>query len=332
MTSDLAAPLVTVLMTARDASDYIAAAVDSIRAQTVEDWELLVVDDASADDTPRIVEDYAAADPRVRLVRRSVSGGPYVAANHGLQESRGTYLARLDADDISLRDRLERQLRFLRQRPGLRGCMGEIQVMAGDRLLRFGKRVIPTLPRAVKWGLATRAFFPSTALLETAAVRDVGGYRELEASQDHRLWCDLARREWLGVLPEVLAYWRRHERQLSDRKYELQQSLGSEVVAEHLSELSGSMWTTRAAHVLRSIGASQPIPLREGLAVLKRYERAWRADVTLSADERHELERLTSRLRSDHVREAARKAITSRGPGRSALELYTRVNLKMRRR
>jgi glycosyltransferase involved in cell wall biosynthesis len=319
-------------MTARDASAYITEAVDSIFGQTQADWELLVVDDASTDDTPEIVERYAARDPRVRLIRRSTSGGPYVAANHGLRAARGRYLARLDADDIALPDRFERQLRFLAERPTLRGCMGEIQVMAGDRLLRFGPREIPTLPGAVRWGLAARAFFPSTAFIETAAVADVGGYRELEASQDHRLWCDLARRGWLGVLPEVLAYWRRHERQLSDRRYELQQSLGAEVVAEHLREISGEVWSKDEAHAIRSIGASRPVALREGLRVLGRFEDAWRRDAALTDREREELARLTRRLRSDHLREAARKALSSTPAGRAALRTYARVNVKVRSR
>ena len=326
----MSAPLITVLVTARDAQPYIAESLDSVRAQTVGDFELIVVDDGSRDKTPSIVERYAADDPRIALVRRESSGGPYVAANEGLRHASGRYLARLDADDIALPDRFERQLAFLRDRPGLRGCMGEVRQLIGDRLAPVAHREISTLPRAVKWGIATRAFFPSTALLETDAVREIGGYRELPASQDHRLWCDFARREWLGVMREVLVYWRRHERQLSTMRSDLQWSLGADVVAEHLTAVSGQTWSKHEADVLRCIGATRPVALGDGLRTLKRFERAWRADMSLSADDRNELTRLTRRLRGDHLREAARKSVSSLPLGRAALRTYTRVNVAVR--
>ena len=325
-----APPRISVLMTARDAAPYIAEAIESVRAQAFTDWELLVVDDASTDDTPLIVERLSQVDERIRLRRRSESGGPYVAANDGLRFCSGRFLARLDADDVAVRDRFGRQLSFLEQRPWLRGCMGEVQVLAGDVLLPFGPRVIPVLPGSLRWALAVRAFFPSTAMIETAAIREIGGYRELAASQDHRLWCNLARRRWLGVLPEVLAYWRRHDRQLSGRRFDLQQELGAEVVAEHLESLSGERWSAREAHVLRSIGASRPEPYREGRATLRRFERSWRADTTLSGEERGELAVLTRRLGKDQLREALRATMSESVPGRAALRAYARVNLTIR--
>ncbi len=105
-------PLVTVLTATRNGAPYIAETIDRIRAQTFTDWEYIVVDDASDDNTVEIVHEYIAKDPRFRLLRRGTSAGPYTAANDGLKEARGKYVVRTDADDLSTPDRIEKQLAF----------------------------------------------------------------------------------------------------------------------------------------------------------------------------------------------------------------------------
>ena len=102
---------VSIVMPMHNSSRYVGESVESVLAQTYKDWELLVVDDASTDDSVALVEHYAAIDPRVRLLRNDhPSGNPASPRNVGVREARGRFIAFLDSDDIWLPHKLESQL------------------------------------------------------------------------------------------------------------------------------------------------------------------------------------------------------------------------------
>src|SRR3954463_5327589 len=101
MSRQASAPRVSVVMPVFDGATYLAEAVDSLLAQTLSDWELVAVDDGSADDSPAILGRYAAADSRVRILRNDTNMGISAALNRGWREARGAYIARLDADDVA---------------------------------------------------------------------------------------------------------------------------------------------------------------------------------------------------------------------------------------
>jgi glycosyltransferase involved in cell wall biosynthesis len=113
---------VSVIMSMRNSAATVAAAVRSVRLQTLTDWELVVIDDGSSDDSAAIVA--AFADPRIRLQREAVSAGLAVRLNQAVALSRGDLIARMDADDICFPDRLARQVRHLQDNPAidLIGC------------------------------------------------------------------------------------------------------------------------------------------------------------------------------------------------------------------
>ena len=97
--NEAASPIVSILVPAFNAAAFIADALDSASRQTLAEIEILVIDDASTDDTAAVVARLAARDPRIRLVRQAANGGPSVARNRGLAEARGRWIALLDADD-----------------------------------------------------------------------------------------------------------------------------------------------------------------------------------------------------------------------------------------
>lgn len=105
-------PLITVVMPAYNAERYIEEAIRSVMGQTFRDWELLVVDDCSADSTCRIVEEMAREDDRVRLYRMDKNSGAAATRNHGFSLARGQYIALLDSDDLWAPEKLEKQLRL----------------------------------------------------------------------------------------------------------------------------------------------------------------------------------------------------------------------------
>jgi glycosyltransferase involved in cell wall biosynthesis len=123
-------PLVSVVLPVHNAARTVAAAVRSIQAQTLEDWELIVVDDASTDNSGKLVQ--AIVDPRIRVVRNATNLGLAASLNRGMAMAAGQYFARMDADDMSFPQRLARQHAFLEANPQVDLVGAGILVMAGS--------------------------------------------------------------------------------------------------------------------------------------------------------------------------------------------------------
>ena len=124
------APAITVLMPVFNAAKDLREAIDSILTQTERNFEFLIIDDGSTDSTAEILSTYT--DPRIRRMQNPVNLGLVASLNIGISLARGTYLARMDADDISLPDRLKHQLAFLEQeRADIVGCHFEIMDAQG---------------------------------------------------------------------------------------------------------------------------------------------------------------------------------------------------------
>ncbi|MFO7906471.1 MAG: glycosyltransferase family A protein [Pirellulaceae bacterium] len=104
-------PAVSVIVPAHNDEPYIGQCIESILGQTFEDFELIVVNDGSTDNTPSIIEEYAAKDPRVRVIHTGQKSGRGAARNTGIEAARAELIAFQDADDLSVPDRLEIQKR-----------------------------------------------------------------------------------------------------------------------------------------------------------------------------------------------------------------------------
>lgn len=204
-------PKITVAMPAHNAAPYINEAVDSILGQTCRDFELLVVDDGSTDDTARRVE--ACTDARVRLIRLGTNQGRAAARNVALEQARGAYLAWMDADDIAVPRRLEKQAAFLEAHPDVDVCGGWLQYFHQSTALeRF-----PAAPEDVRAATVFGAAVVNGCSLLRLEVLRAHGLRfdpTLERAEDFAFWADLllgARRR-AANLPEVLLrylYFRR---------------------------------------------------------------------------------------------------------------------------
>ncbi len=122
-------PLVSVVMTAYNAGKFVGQAVKSIQVQTYPNWELIVVDDGSTDNTLAIVNIIAKSDKRIKVISYSKNRGASYASNIGLAKSRGIYIARMDADDIASRDRFEKQVDFLLSNPKVIAVGGQCELI-----------------------------------------------------------------------------------------------------------------------------------------------------------------------------------------------------------
>ena len=108
-------PLVSIITPSWNVEHLIGETISSVQAQTLGDWELLITDDCSTDDTPAVIEGYAAKDPRIRLIRQPRNGGPALARQAAIEQAQGRFIAFLDSDDLWLPAKLERQVAFARE-------------------------------------------------------------------------------------------------------------------------------------------------------------------------------------------------------------------------
>lgn len=136
-------PLVSVILPVHNGGDYIGAAIESILSQTYGNFELIIINDASTDDTATIVQDYASRDTRIRYVENERNLRVVQTLNKGITLAGGDYIARMDADDIAKPDRFETQIAFLEDNPeiGIVDVLMEYIDENGNSLNRFNARV-----------------------------------------------------------------------------------------------------------------------------------------------------------------------------------------------
>lgn len=295
-------PTVSVLTAVRNGARYLEDTVTSIQGQSFVDWEYIVVDDASSDDTAAVVERLSRRDPRIRLIRRQSSGGPFVAANEGLKQATGKYIVRTDGDDISPPSRIRRQLEFLESRPQHRACISFIRYFR-EASISSRMSSVPVRPGVLRWYLLLRgAPTHSSLCIERAALLELGGYRELPLAQDYWLLCQLSERDWLGIVPQVLSLVRSHGDRVSVTKGDLQRRLALQIVGEHLKVLTGEVWRPEEIEALYAVGHAMPVSVGMGLEMLDRWDRLWQAASDLSAEDRRGLARLSAFRRWKHLR------------------------------
>jgi glycosyltransferase involved in cell wall biosynthesis len=187
-----ATPRVSVVLPVRNGGGYLHAAVASILGQTLADLELVVIDDGSTDDSRAVVR--AFGDERIRLVEQEPRG-LVASLNHGLELARAPLVARMDADDVSLPERLARQAALLDARPGVGLVCPSFRVVdaAGAEL---GRTLLPLRDHELRMRLLLRNPFSHGAVMTRRSVLDaVGPYSDAYGNnEDYDLWRRIAAR------------------------------------------------------------------------------------------------------------------------------------------
>jgi glycosyltransferase involved in cell wall biosynthesis len=248
-----------VILAARNAAATIDEAARSVLGQTVSDLELVVVDDGSVDGTGDALA--AIDDRRLRVVRNEAPLGLAGALDVGLEDARGAYLARMDADDIALPRWLERVLARVRSEPAVAVAgSAMIDLHEGGRLGTVHR--MPTGARAIRWaGIFSSPFFHSTVVIDRR-VLDEHGLRydvSFEESEDFDLWSRLLTIAEGDNVVEALVLYRQHESQASARRAELQRECQRRVAMRQLAMLVPSLDGERA-ELAWLAGAGLPLP------------------------------------------------------------------------
>lgn len=211
---------VSVVIPAYNAEKYIIEAIASVRAQTFQDWELLLVEDGSSDNTYETIEEYRkmVGDNRIRVIRQENMGAAK-ARNRGVMEAEGCYIAYLDSDDIWLPDKLRRQLAFMEEKSAAFAFTGyEFADSTGK-----GSGKIVRVPPMMRYreALKNTAIFTTTVMFNTEKIgKELLQMPEVK-SEDTALWWKVLRSGYIAYgLDENLALYRRPGKSLSSNKIE----------------------------------------------------------------------------------------------------------------
>jgi glycosyltransferase involved in cell wall biosynthesis len=206
-------PKAAVLMAVHNGMPYLSLAIESILSQTYEDFEFLIVNDCSTDETRDIVLGYR--DPRIRLIDNQENIGQTRSLNRGLAETRCELVARMDDDDVSHPHRLDKQIRFLEQHPDVAVVGSNLTFIDADGQ-EIGEWSYPEHDLALRWlQLFACPVSNGAAMFRRGVVWDkLGGYDgDIAISQDWELWGRVLQEDKLANLPEPLLQVRRHPNQ-----------------------------------------------------------------------------------------------------------------------
>ena len=208
------APLISVVMSVYNGGKFLRESIDSILSQTCKNFEFIIINDASTDSTREIIRSYN--DPRIVLVENKENIGLTRSLNRAIKLARGRYIARMDADDISLPRRLEIQLNYIEKHPEVAvvGCCGDVfgtngiiqacgnsGLSAGEIKRYLGKKNL---------------FMHGSVMMRKSCLEKVGCYREFfRFSQDYDLWLRLSQHFDIVLLPDYLYRYRLAENSIT---------------------------------------------------------------------------------------------------------------------
>lgn len=213
--------LVSIIVPVYQVEKYIAETMDCVRGQTYPNWELLLVDDCGSDGSVDVIERYMgeSGDERIRLIRQSANVGAARTRNRGLAEAKGRYIAYLDADDLWMPDKLERELKFMQEKDIAFAFTGYEFADEGGKGTGRIVRVPATL--TYKEALQNTTIFTTTVMFDTKKISKTLLEMPDIKSEDTALWWKVLRNGYVAYgLDENLVKYRRVGNSLSSNKLE----------------------------------------------------------------------------------------------------------------
>lgn len=202
-------PKVSVVMSVYNAEKYLREAIESILNQTFKDFEFIIIDDASTDNSLKIIESYK--DPRIVMLKNEKNIGLTKSLNRGLKIAKGEYIARMDADDVSLPTRLQKQCSFLDKNSNCAVC-GTFVFLIDSQSNIIGKSVKPIKSKDISKELQfNNCLTHGSVMMRKTVLEMVGFYdEEIKRAQDYDLWVRISEIFEIRNLPKFLYCWRNH--------------------------------------------------------------------------------------------------------------------------
>ena len=211
--------MVSIITPSYNSEKYIADTIKSVQSQTYTDFEMIIADDCSSDSTCAVVEKIAAKDPRIKLIRQPKNGGAAIARNAALNAAQGRFIAYLDADDLWLEQKLEKQVAFMIENGCGFSCVSyEVINDDGEKL----NKSVHMLPKVDYVGFLTNNLLQTVGIMADTSIVDkkLLVMPNMKRRQDAATWLQVlkAGHECYGI-QDVLAQYRRAENSLSSNKF-----------------------------------------------------------------------------------------------------------------
>jgi len=210
-------PKVSVVMTVYNAQDYVGRAIKSILDQTFDDFEFIIIDDGSTDRSLSVIKSFT--DKRILLKSRPNKGVP-ASSNEGIALARGSYIARQDADDISSKNRLQKQVEFLDSHTDIDLLGTNYTAVDAKGQIVFVTNMF-TRPDDLRLAIVFwNQFGHGSTMMRSSILKKVGGYREISIVHDYDLWFRISRVGKMANLKDCLYIWRYHGKSLSNSNFD----------------------------------------------------------------------------------------------------------------
>lgn len=201
-------PKVTILMPAYNAAKHIRSAIESILEQTYKDFEFIIVNDCSTDNTLKIIEEYAKKDRRIKIISNKENLRIARTLNTGMKEAKGKYISRMDADDWSYPDRLEKQVKFMEANPKVVISSGNMEICNGE-LKKINTSNFPTSDEDIRKVFLQYNPTVSPAMIWKREVsEEIGGFSINTMSEDYMFFIDMSSQGEVANLKDILLKYR----------------------------------------------------------------------------------------------------------------------------
>lgn len=201
-------PKITAFMAAYNVSDYIAESISSVLNQTFKDFEFIIIDDGSTDDTALVVKKFN--DSRIHFIQNDGNKGIPFTRNRLLDLAQGEYIAVLDSDDIAYPDRFQLQLIFFSSHPEAALCGGHGKIINKNGIETDKKIIVPTDDLVNMRMLFGNPFINSSTMFKTQIFREFNGYRNFALAEDFDLFIRISQKYKVANIDEFLVKYRIH--------------------------------------------------------------------------------------------------------------------------
>jgi glycosyltransferase involved in cell wall biosynthesis len=207
MDKDLKDPIISVIMPVYNAELYVGKSIDSILNQTYKDFEFIIINDGSTDKSLEIIKSFS--DPRIKIISHTNKGIIY-SLNEGMAVSKGKYIARMDADDISLIDRFEKQISFLETNPTIAMCGTWAEVINDSGLVTGSYEHPPINSVSIRsYILWHNPFIHPTVMMRRDIFKNTDWYdSRFKHAEDYELWTRIVFNHDVANIPEKLLQYR----------------------------------------------------------------------------------------------------------------------------
>ena len=209
-------PKISVIMPVYNGERYLRESIESVIGQTFKDFEFIIINDGSKDNSLKIIEEYRLKDNRIKIIEQENSG-VIQALNNGIKIAKGEYIARMDADDVSLPERLEKQIFFLEKEKAV--LCGSWAITINEEGKEIDKMNYPksTWLKNKLYLLRGNPFIHPTVMFKKEEIVKIGLYKNHRHIEDYELWTRVVSKYKSINIPEYLLKYRIHNDQITKK-------------------------------------------------------------------------------------------------------------------